>query len=125
MVSHDLARRAYGVNAAPTRSPRTLEYDAIAQVTRQLKTAADLGDKGFSELAKAIHENRRLWALFASSVADDDNALPAELRAQLFYLAEFTNVQSSKVLAGQAGVQPLLEVNTAILRGLRAERQAA
>jgi flagellar protein FlaF len=45
--------------------------------------------------------------------------LPSQLRAQLFWLAEFTETHSRKVLAGQATVAPLLEVNTAVLRGLR------
>lgn len=124
MVSHTLAHRAYGANAVSTRTPRTLEYDAIARITRQLKVASEQGGS-FSAFAQAIHDNRRLWTLFASSVADKDNALPSELRAQLFYLAEFTHQQSAKVLAGEATVAPLLEVNAALLRGLRDTRQAA
>ena len=123
MVSHTLAQRAYGANAASTRTPRTMEYDAIVRITRQLKNASE--QKSFSVLARAIHDNRRLWTLFASSVADKDNELPTDLRAQLFYLAEFTQHQSAKVLAGKASVTPLLEVNTAMLRGLRDGRQAA
>lgn len=125
MVSHNLAQKAYAASAAPTRSPRGLEYDAIAKITRQLQQAAQKGDAGFAELVSALYENRRLWTLFATSVANQQNALPAELRASLFYLAEFTQDHSARVLAGKATVQPLLEVNTSILRGLREERRAA
>lgn len=125
MDSHDLARRAYTTANAPTRTPRTLEYEAIVQMTRRLKLAAQKGKSGFSELASALHDNRRMWTLFATSVADDDNGLPNELRAQLYYLAEFTHVHSGRVLAGAASVRPLLEVNTAILRGLSERKLAA
>lgn len=125
MVSHDLAQRAYSVSNAPTRTPRTQEYEAIARITHRLHQAAQNGKRRFSELAEAIHENRRMWALFASSVADEENGLPPELRAQIFYLAEFTNVHSSNVLAGKASVRPLLEVNTAVLKGLRERKLAA
>ena len=119
MISKDMAQRAYGESAAPTRTPRTLEYDAIARTTRRMNLAAKKGKTGFSELAAALHENRQLWTLFASSVADEDNALPKHLRAQLFYLAEFTHQHSSKILEGKARVRPLLEINTAVLKGLR------
>lgn len=119
MVSYDLAQRAYGESAVPTRTPRNLEYDAIARITHRLKLAAQKGKAEFSEFAAALHENRRMWTLFAGSVVDSNNALPDTLRAQLFYLAEFTNHHSTKVLAGKASVRPLLEVNTAVLRGLR------
>lgn len=125
MVSIDMAQRAYGESAAPTRTPRTLEYEAVARTTRRIKLAAQKGKAGFSELAAALHENRQLWTLFASSVADDENALPKELRAQLFYLAEFTHHHSSKILEGKARVLPLLEINTAVLKGLRDARVVA
>jgi flagellar protein FlaF len=96
-----------------------MEYDVIARITHRLKDAAQQGKLGFAALAEAIHENRSLWTYLAVSVADDDNELPQQLRAQIFYLAEFTRQHSSKVLKGEASVRPLLEVNTAILRGLR------
>ena len=64
----------------------------------------------------------RLWSTLALDVADPDNALPAALRAQLFYLFEFTEVHSRRLL-GRDGASPdiLVEINTAVLRGLRGE----
>ncbi|NIZ09738.1 flagellar biosynthesis regulator FlaF [Pseudooceanicola sp. HF7] len=114
--------RAYGQASTPVRTPRGTEYEVFARVTRGLITAAKKDQKtGFPELARAIYENRRLWILLAADVAGDDNALPQELRAQIFYLAEFTQVHSQKVLTGKAGVRALVEVNSAIMRGLRSE----
>lgn len=113
------AHRAYGAPAAPTRTPRSVEYDAVARVTRRLRTAEAAGPGSFPEMVAALHDNRALWTTFAADVADAANALPPDLRARLFYLAEFTRAHTSRVLARQAGAGPLVEINTAILQGLR------
>ncbi len=120
MTAQLLAQAAYAGRAAPTRTERSIEYDAFARVTRLLKNAL-LPDIPFGTLAQALHDNRALWIALASDVADPANQLPPTLRAQIFYLAEFTLAQSSKVLAGQAGVQALVDVNMAVMRGLRPE----
>ncbi|MEP2532354.1 flagellar biosynthesis regulator FlaF [Shimia sp.] len=119
MTPNSLAHRAYSRAAVPTRTPRKLEYDTIARITHRLKISAQKGKPGFSGLAEAIHDNRKLWTILATDVVGNDNGLPEALRARLFYLAEFTHHHSSKVLSGNASVRPLLEVNTAVLRGLR------
>jgi flagellar protein FlaF len=54
----------------------------------------------------------------AADVSDVSNALPAALRAQIFYLAEFTEIHSRKVMNGDATADALIEINSAILRGL-------
>lgn len=114
-----MAKRAYAAESAPTRSNRSVEYEVIARVTHRMKDAAEKGRAGFPDLAQALHENQQLWSIFAADVSDPGNSLPKELRAQIFYLAEFTRQHSGKVLGGSETVAPLLEVNTAILRGLR------
>ena len=121
MNTQRLAQRAYQSNATPIRTPRGGEYEVFARVTRQLTAAARQGKRGFATLAEAVHENRRLWTTLALAVADDDNALPPDLRARLFYLAEFTEAHSRKVLRGTAPVAPLVDVNAAVMRGLRKE----
>ncbi len=113
------AQRAYSSASAPIRTARGTEYDAIARITYQLKTAAAKGADDFSALVDAIQSNNKMWQIFAVDVADKNNSLPKELKAQIFYLAEFTRQHTSKVLARQANVTPLLDINLAILRGLR------
>lgn len=120
MTAHSQALRAYGQASAPIRTPRGTEYEVFARITHRLITAARKDRMmHFPELARAIYENQRLWILLATDVAGDGNELPSELRAQIFYLAEFTQAHSRKVLSGKAGVRPLIEVNSAIMRGLR------
>ncbi|MEJ2023293.1 MAG: flagellar biosynthesis regulator FlaF [Maritimibacter sp.] len=120
-----MAKTAYATNKAPIRTPRGTEYEAFVRVTQRLKAAADKGDMGFADLAQALHLNRRLWTILASDVADKDNTLPQELRARIFYLAEFTTQHSRKVLKGEDTVLPLLEINMAVMRGLRSTVEAA
>ena len=113
------AQRAYSAASAPTRTPRSLEYDTVARITHRIRSAEQDGSEGFIRLVEALHDNKNLWNIFAVDVADTDNQLPRELKAQIFYLAEFTSQHTSKILARQASVAPLLEINTAILHGLR------
>lgn len=119
MNAHSQAQRAYLAASAPTRTPRNMEYDAVARITHRIRSADQLGNEGFSALVEALYDNKKLWNIFAIDVADAANQLPKGLKAQVFYLAEFTQQHTSKILARQASVGPLLEVNTAILRGLR------
>lgn len=120
MNALNLAQRAYNTAQTPIRTTRGTEYAVFAQVTHHLKAAAEKGRPAFAQLAQAIHENRQLWALLAADVSDSDNGLPQQLRAQIFYLAEFTNQHSSKVLNGKDKADVLIEINTSIMRGLRA-----
>ena len=111
------AQTAYGRQASSVRTPRAAEYETVARVTRALKSAAE-EDRGMSFIATAIHDNRRLWTLLAADVADPANPLPQDIRARLVYLAEFTRVHSGKVLRDGAKVDPLIDINMAVMRGL-------
>lgn len=123
MNAIEMARTAY--SAAPIRTSQSTEFETFAQITRRLRSAAQRGRPGFADLAAAIHDNRKLWVLLASDVSDAANALPQNLRAQIFYLAEFTLSHSAKVLDGRGNADVLVEINTAIMRGLRRQEEAA
>lgn len=125
MTALQMAKTAYATNKAPIRTPRGTEYEAFARVTHHLKAAAEQGSTGFARLAEALHTNRRLWTMLAADVAEGSNGLPPELRARIFYLAEFTAQHSRKVLRGGDSVDILIEINTAVMRGLRSEAEAA
>lgn len=119
MNVHSQAQRAYSAAEAPTRTGKSVEYEAVARITHRLHSAAEEGQPGFARLAEALHDNRKLWCIFATEVADPGNPLPADLKARLFYLAEFTLHHSARILAGEAGIAPLLEINASVMRGLR------
>lgn len=125
MNAMNMAKTAYAASQTPIRTPRSVEYEAFARITHQIKSSAEKGRAGFVQLSRAIHENRRLWTLLATDVAEQGNTLPADLRAKIFYLAEFTNLQSSKVLKDPIEAKVLVEINTAIMRGLRQKAEVA
>lgn len=114
-----MAKTAYANPGQPTRTPRATEYEAFARITHRLKAAAALDKHEFPSLARALHENRQLWTVLAADVADRNNGLPTQLRAQIIYLYEFTMQHTSKVLGGEAQADVLIDINTAVMRGLK------
>lgn len=119
MNAIDMARTAYSTAAAaPIRTPRSTEFDALARISHRLRRALQNRKSDYPGLVSALHENRRIWTLFASAVAQGDNALPADLRARIFYLSEFTDHMTKKVMRGEEDGAVLIEINAAVLRGL-------
>jgi flagellar protein FlaF len=113
------ARRAYAPNQTPTKTARSAEYDVIARISYRMKRAIQQDD--FPALLEALHENNKLWMALALDVANPENLLPDELRARIVYLAEFTRQHSHKVMRKAESAVPLLEINAAILKGLKQE----
>ncbi|VVT16006.1 Flagellar biosynthesis regulatory protein FlaF [Roseovarius sp. EC-HK134] len=117
-----LAQSAYRDQSRSVRTDRGLEYDAFARITQRLVHAAGQDPRDIANLAAALHDNRRLWTILATDVADPQNPLPQSLRAQVVYLAQFCHHHSSAVLNANASLQPLIDINTAIMRGLSDRR---
>jgi flagellar protein FlaF len=111
----------YAQSARLLRTTRGIEYDAFARITRQLSDALTAPASSIGKLAEAIHQNRLLWSALASDLVHPDNALPAALKGQLLSLSEFVRLHSSKVLNKQDSGEVLIDINTAIMKGLRAE----
>lgn len=121
MNAEPFARAAYGRSGAPLRTPRQVEYDLFARVTRKLREATTNPRLHHSDLVGAVHDNLRLWRALASDLAQPGNGLPGDLRAGLRALGAFTAQHSRKVLKGGAEVGILIDINTAVMRGLRGE----
>lgn len=112
---------AYAQPSASVRTPRAAEYEVIARITQRLASAIRLSSTNFPGLVAALTENEQLWSTLAADIAGKDNGLPQALRARLFYLYRFTAEHSRKVRDGAADAGVLVEINTAVLRGLRGE----
>jgi flagellar biosynthesis activator protein FlaF len=113
------AQRAYAPTQAPTKTARGVEYDVIARISHRMKHAIQQDD--FAALAGALYENNKLWTALAVDVANPNNMLPDDLRARIIYLADFTRQHSHKVMQKKDTAVPLLEINAAILKGLKQE----
>ncbi len=120
-VATTQARAAYGRSVAPVRTNRTQEYDLLARCTQALSAAWTRRKEDFPGLATALTENLQLWSALAADVAEAGNGLPAPLRAQLFYLYEFTAGHTRTVLDSRGSVEVLVDINTAVMRGLRGD----
>lgn len=119
-----VAQMAYMANSrsgATGRSDRATEYDAFARVTQRMATGTS---SRVGELATALFENQRLWSTLAEDVALPTNGLPPRLREGIFYLYQFTRQHSPKVLDGTASVDVLVDINMAVMRGLRGDKGA-
>lgn len=114
----DQARQAYAPRKSPLRTGRSVEHQLLSETTMRLRSTAAKLPANFAAFAEAIHANRAVWTHLAAEVADDANGLSEDLRARIFYLAEFTAFHSRKVLKGEADISALVEVNTAVMRGL-------
>ncbi|WP_095587880.1 flagellar biosynthesis regulator FlaF [Actibacterium ureilyticum] len=120
MNAHILAKSAYTTKQPALRTPRGIEAEIFTRITAKLSRAAS--DQGsFATLVAALNENRRFWTALAADVAEDGNTLPDPLRAQIFYLAEFTAQHTSKILSGKENAGVLIDINTAMLRGLNGQ----
>jgi flagellar protein FlaF len=118
------AQTAYASATSPVRTDRSSEYAVFAKITHRLNDI-DEDDKGeFPKLAAAVCDNQRLWGALRTDLMGEGNALPIALRAQLVGLAEFVRKHSLKVLAGNGSILPLIDINTAIMRGLRGKAEA-
>ena len=120
MSAEALPQNAYGEATRAIGTPRNIEYQVFSQITGQLNRASAKG-RPFSELALALHENLRLWTIIAADVTSPENGLPVPLRGQLADLSKFTRSHTQKVLRQEADAGVLIEINTAVMRGLRGQ----
>ena len=122
-ANSSLAQKAYAPASVATQTTRDVEYHAFAYVTGLMAGAKEHADtqSGFGKLAEAMFENVRLWIALATDAAEDGNQLPNKTRAQIIGLANFARTHMDKVLNKAASVDPLIEINVAIMKGLRGE----
>ena len=107
---------------APTssiKSPRDSESEIILSVTRRLKRSAPLRATDYAAFVSAVHQNRRLWLLLSADVAQAGNKLPDQLKENISQISAFVVGYSRRILIDDLPMAPLIDINLAILRGLR------
>ncbi|WP_424971890.1 flagellar biosynthesis regulator FlaF [Dinoroseobacter sp. S76] len=122
MNAYARSQMAYSQSKSATRTNQSIEYELFANITSALVRYRDSAKDNYSEFVTALHDNRRLWLVLASDVLEDGNMLPVMLRGQIVYLAEFTRLHTSHILNGDANVDPLIEINRSIMKGLFSQR---
>lgn len=100
-------------------TPRRTEQRLFLEINGALEQAWTSGRRG-AALMPELHRNRELWSTLSADCAAPGNALPDALRASIVSLALWVQRFTSEVAAGREAVDPLLEVNRAVLEGLAA-----
>ena len=118
-----MSLQAYQKAQRQADSPRDTEYRLFGQVTHAL-IEADKGRADFKKLIDALDWNRRLWSTLAVDCSSSANQLPPTLRAQIISLSLWVSRFSSEVAKSRGSLEPLIDVNRAIMQGL-AQRPAA
>ena len=122
MTASALARNAYHESARTTASPRAVERQLLSKLTTAIVVAQKKRDDDPAGFIRALGKNLEFWTVVATDVASEGNQLPVELRAQLFYLFEFTQHYTRKLMADNENnfdAEPLIDINQNIIRGLQ------
>jgi len=113
-----MSLKAYQNTQRIAEDPRQTEYRLFGHVTGALMNAQRSGAAG-GPLAEVLDWNRTLWRTLAADCLDDRNKLPHELRANIVSLSLWVTKYSKEVNRTGASLDPLIEVNRAIMQGLQ------
>jgi flagellar protein FlaF len=127
---------AYQTTQLHTASPLTVEIMAFQRVTGALERAQDdarqdlsaqpvLATQRHVRLCDAIHQNSRLWLTLLEDLANPANGLPGDLKTRLGSLAATSVRHGQRIIAGQASLGLLIDINRAIVAGLMQARANA
>ncbi|MBY6006452.1 flagellar biosynthesis regulator FlaF [Salipiger bermudensis] len=125
---------AYKSTIRESASPKQIEARVFARITGSMDQHRPnwlaARDK-FSRMAvlshglrDAVSQNRELWRRLRSDLADDSNALPPALRANLISISLWVDRTCEEVIGGGEGLPALIDVNQNILGGLTGTRPA-
>ena len=122
-MTANAARNAYANSKQQTSSPRAIEQQVLSRITGALIAADRDKQDDRAGFMRAVSKNLEFWSVIATCVADASNALPPPLRAQIFYLFEFTRAHTARLFDGDpaATTDILVEINRNIIAGLKGE----
>jgi flagellar protein FlaF len=101
-----------------SQSARQREKEALEQAISKLALAKSKGPMT-PESFEATDFMRRLWSIFISDLCNDDNGLPAELRASLISIGFWVRRETEAIDRGEStNFEGLIDVNRIIAEGL-------
>lgn len=108
---------AYKRVAQVTETPRQMECRLLGDVCRELHAVSKppYDDRRRRE---ALDWNRRVWTTFMLDCGRAENPLPVALRAQIVSLGMWVYRYTDQAMMDGAEIQPLIEVNGSIIKGL-------
>ncbi|MEM1381404.1 MAG: flagellar biosynthesis regulator FlaF [Pseudomonadota bacterium] len=119
MYGRARAKQAYKQTITETEEPREIERKVFLQITGELERASREQTFPLSGPAlDALSRNQKLWGELMFDCAYKDNPLPDQLKAGIISLALFVDRHTPHVIAGEKTMDPLLEINRNIIKGL-------
>ncbi|GAA0598664.1 flagellar biosynthesis regulator FlaF [Caenispirillum bisanense] len=112
----------YNTARQVSEDPRDREYRLFIAITSELERNKE-AEYMTAALGHALHDNQRLWSTLMDDLMSEGNQLPQELRAQLISLGVWVIKHTAEINAGRASVEPLIDVNRMIIRGLAPGQQ--
>lgn len=119
------ASNAYSNNKAASLSdPRTMEAQALMKAATKLDLIRKNLREGVKMSVEAIGEpleyNKKLWIVFADSMADENHDLPQQLKNNIASLAVFMLKKTLDVMADPqpAKLDVMIDINRQIASGL-------
>src|SRR5947208_16712001 len=88
------AAQAYSRTSHTTASPREIESQALLKAARQLLDVQANWAGPDKNMHNALLFNRRLWSIFMSAVAGNDNPQPLEIRQNIASCGGFVMKQT-------------------------------
>lgn len=115
------AALAYQQVAKKTLSPRELEASLLSRSAGRLQRIRDFWEAERADLKQALEFNYKLWALFMTSAAKDDNPLPVPVRQNIANLGIFVMNHTRDIFAGPEAkkLDVLININRELAAGLR------
>jgi len=120
------AAKAYSDVAQATLGPRELEASLLVKAAAKLQFVKDQWDNNSPALDEALHYNRKLWTIFATSVTNPESPLPKPVRENIASLAVFifNRTLEAETKPAPDKLSALIDINRQIAAGLRASTEA-
>ncbi len=117
------AAQAYGETAKTTENPREREAALLIKAAADLQKLKDNTSSGREEVRRILNFNRKLWTVFVTSIAREDNPLPQDLKNNIGSLGVFVLGQTTEALIKPLPetLAPLISINQNIAAGLRGQ----
>src|SRR6476469_7244635 len=114
------AAQAYSRTSHTTTSPREIEAQALLKAARQLLDVQANWAGPDTNMHNALLFNRRLWSIFMSAMAANENPQPMEIRQNIANIGVFVMKQTidMQINPDPAKLKSLIDINCNIAAGL-------
>lgn len=111
--------QAYAQTQKSSMPPREVEAMAFTKAALMLEEAKGKVDD-YDSYAAALKFNQLLWTIIQADVVDNENQLPAQLKANILSLSIFVDRQTIKSLANTKAenLDALININKNLAEGL-------